>query len=55
MSGEFDLAKIRSSVWGNSETQTIEYKGFGRENARKLPPAAIRGGVENAELPREFL
>jgi hypothetical protein len=52
MCGEFDLAKIRSSALVNPAPQTLEYKGFDREKARKMPRPAIRAGVESANPAR---
>jgi len=43
MRGEFCLAKTRSSTLGILAAQTIEYKGFGDEKARKM---ARQGGPE---------
>jgi hypothetical protein len=41
MCGELGLANSGSSGWEIFAPQTLEYKGFGGENARDLPGAVI--------------
>jgi hypothetical protein len=52
MRGEFCLAKTDSSALGNPAAQTIEYKGFGSENARKMARRAFRSTVEGTSPQR---